>query len=172
LFVGCLVSYLHYFCLLAYSGVQHILCCILFCFSSSCFLWTQCWQLLLIAPSVSRTFIYVYTNLSAFCIPNYRGYVPFVIITIPPSIIITCQRILDKGNTTCTISGAGTTFRSEAHEITPIFVGSCCSIFMFLCSVCRPFFALVPFSGGQYIVCPTSTYGYWLFNLYLRTSNK
>jgi hypothetical protein len=49
-----------------------------------------------------------------------------------------------------------------------ICVGSCCSIFRFLCSVCRPFFALVPFSGGQYIVCPTSTYGYWLFNLYLR----
>ena len=28
--------YLRYLCLFAYSGVQHILCCILFCFSSSC----------------------------------------------------------------------------------------------------------------------------------------
>jgi hypothetical protein len=27
LFVGGLMSYLHYFCLFAYNGVQHILCC-------------------------------------------------------------------------------------------------------------------------------------------------
>jgi hypothetical protein len=32
------MSYLRYLCLLAQSGVQHILCCVfvLFCFSSSC----------------------------------------------------------------------------------------------------------------------------------------
>ena len=38
LFVGGLMSYLCYFCLFAYSGVQHIVCCVfvLFCFSSSC----------------------------------------------------------------------------------------------------------------------------------------
>jgi hypothetical protein len=44
LFVGCLVSYLRYFCLFTYSGVQHILCCVLFFFFfffSSCFL-CQC----------------------------------------------------------------------------------------------------------------------------------
>ena len=42
LFVGGLISYLSYLCLLAYSGGQHILCCVFF--SSSCvhyvaFLW-------------------------------------------------------------------------------------------------------------------------------------
>jgi hypothetical protein len=32
-----LAAYLHYLCLMTYSGVQHILCCIfLFCVSSSC----------------------------------------------------------------------------------------------------------------------------------------
>ena len=47
LFVGELVSYLRYLCLFAYSGVQHILCCVFLrlvytmlpvslCFSSSC----------------------------------------------------------------------------------------------------------------------------------------
>ena len=36
LFVGGLMSYLCYLCLLAYSGVQHILCCVVFfCLSSS-----------------------------------------------------------------------------------------------------------------------------------------
>ena len=30
------MSYLRYLCLLAHSGVQHILCYVLFCFSSSC----------------------------------------------------------------------------------------------------------------------------------------
>jgi hypothetical protein len=30
------MSYLRYSCLFAYSGVQHILCCILLCLSSSC----------------------------------------------------------------------------------------------------------------------------------------
>jgi len=28
LFVGALMSYLRYLCLLAYSGIQHILCCV------------------------------------------------------------------------------------------------------------------------------------------------
>ena len=35
LFVGGLVSYLRYLCLLVHSGVQHILCCFLLWFSSS-----------------------------------------------------------------------------------------------------------------------------------------
>jgi hypothetical protein len=36
LFVGGLMSYLRYLCLIAYSGVQHILCCISVLFFSSC----------------------------------------------------------------------------------------------------------------------------------------
>jgi hypothetical protein len=36
LFVGELMSYLHYLCLFAHSGIQHILWCVLFRFSSSC----------------------------------------------------------------------------------------------------------------------------------------
>ena len=38
LFVGVFVSYLRYLCLSTYSGVQHILCCVvfLFCVSSYC----------------------------------------------------------------------------------------------------------------------------------------
>ena len=151
LFVGCLVPYLHYFCLLAYSGVQHILCCILFCFSSSCFLWTQCWQFLLIAPSVSRTFIYVYTNLSALCIPNYRGYVPFVIITIPSllhSWLIT--RFVTWTNTTGATSGAGTLHPSKAQEINPGLVFGR-SLFVLLSFLFRPLHCL--FSLGHYIVC-------------------
>ena len=39
LFVGGIMSYLHYLCLLAYSGVQHILCCMflrLVCPMSGC----------------------------------------------------------------------------------------------------------------------------------------
>ena len=39
LFVGGLMSYLHYLCLLVYSGVQHVLCCVfLLPLSSSCVL--------------------------------------------------------------------------------------------------------------------------------------
>jgi len=30
------MSYLRYLCLFVYIGVEHILCCVLFCFSSSC----------------------------------------------------------------------------------------------------------------------------------------
>ena len=30
------MPYLHYLCLFAHSGVQHILCCVFVCFSSSC----------------------------------------------------------------------------------------------------------------------------------------
>ena len=30
------MSYLGYLCLLSYGGVQHILCCVFICFSSSC----------------------------------------------------------------------------------------------------------------------------------------
>ena len=30
------MSYLVYLCLLSYGGVQHILCCVFICFSSSC----------------------------------------------------------------------------------------------------------------------------------------
>ena len=42
LFVGWFMFYLRYFCLLEYSGVQHILYCFfLFCLSSSCVLCTQ-----------------------------------------------------------------------------------------------------------------------------------
>jgi hypothetical protein len=41
-----LVSYLHYLCLFAYSGVQHILRCGFFSLSSSCVLCTQCCQFL------------------------------------------------------------------------------------------------------------------------------
>ena len=36
LFVDERVSYLRYVCLFVYSGVQHILCCVLLCFSSPC----------------------------------------------------------------------------------------------------------------------------------------
>jgi hypothetical protein len=38
LFVGGLMSYVCYFCLFAYSGIQHIVCCVfvLFCYFSSC----------------------------------------------------------------------------------------------------------------------------------------
>jgi hypothetical protein len=36
LFVERLMSYLSYLCLLAYGGVQNILCLFLFCLSSSC----------------------------------------------------------------------------------------------------------------------------------------
>ena len=35
-FVGGRVSCLRYLCLFAHSGVHHILCCVVFCFSSSC----------------------------------------------------------------------------------------------------------------------------------------
>jgi hypothetical protein len=50
LFVGGLPSYLCYFWLLAYSDVQHILCCVfVLCFSALCNL---CYQFLSIAPSV------------------------------------------------------------------------------------------------------------------------
>ena len=45
LFVGGLMSYLRYFCLFVYSGVQRI-CCFLFCLSSSYVLCTQCFQFL------------------------------------------------------------------------------------------------------------------------------
>ena len=31
LFVGGLMSYLRYFCLFAYSGIHHILCCVVYC---------------------------------------------------------------------------------------------------------------------------------------------
>jgi hypothetical protein len=53
LFVGGFMSFLRYLCLFAYSGVQHILCCVLFFFyvSSSCVLCTQCNQLLWIVHS-------------------------------------------------------------------------------------------------------------------------
>ena len=36
LFIGVLMSSWRYLCLFAYCGVQHILCCVVFCFSSSC----------------------------------------------------------------------------------------------------------------------------------------
>ena len=35
-FVGGRMSYLRYLCLCVNSGVQYIMCCVLFCFSSSC----------------------------------------------------------------------------------------------------------------------------------------
>ena len=31
LFVGGLMAYLRYLCLFAYSGIQHILCCVVYC---------------------------------------------------------------------------------------------------------------------------------------------
>ena len=40
------MSYLRYLRLLAYSGVQHILCCFLLGLSSSCFLCAPCCQFL------------------------------------------------------------------------------------------------------------------------------
>ena len=40
LFVGGLISYLSYLCLFAYSGVQHILCCI-FCFVFLRLVWSM-----------------------------------------------------------------------------------------------------------------------------------
>ena len=61
LFVGGLMSYLCYLCLLAHSGVQHILCCVfLFCLSSSVY---PCVAVslkcpFLIAPWYSLSFIY------------------------------------------------------------------------------------------------------------------
>ena len=39
LFVGWLMSYLRYLCLFFYSGVQHLLCCVLVCLSSLCLLY-------------------------------------------------------------------------------------------------------------------------------------
>jgi hypothetical protein len=36
LFVGGCMSYLHYLCLFAYSGVQLLLCCVFVLFSLSC----------------------------------------------------------------------------------------------------------------------------------------
>ena len=46
LFVRGLVSYLGCLCLFACSGVQYIFSCVVFCFSSSCVLCTQCCQFL------------------------------------------------------------------------------------------------------------------------------
>jgi hypothetical protein len=44
LFVGGIMSYLRYLCLFTHSGVQHILCCFLFCFV--CLRLVLCWQFL------------------------------------------------------------------------------------------------------------------------------
>ena len=55
LFAEGLMSYLRYVCLFAHSGVQHILCLFLFCFSSSCVPYVASFSYLcffLIAPSV------------------------------------------------------------------------------------------------------------------------
>ena len=62
LFVGSLMSYLRYLCLFSYSGIQHILCCLL-CSCSFCVLCAQCCQFLWIVHSwlllrFSLTFIY------------------------------------------------------------------------------------------------------------------
>jgi hypothetical protein len=62
LFVGGLMSYLPYLCLFAYSGIQHIWCCLL-CSCSSCVLCAQCSQFLWIVYSwlsllFSLTFIF------------------------------------------------------------------------------------------------------------------
>jgi hypothetical protein len=58
------MSYLHYYCLFAYSGVQRILCWILVCLCSCCVLCTLCCQFLWIVHLVlplrySLTFIHL-----------------------------------------------------------------------------------------------------------------
>ena len=62
LFVRVFTSYLRYLCKLAYSGVQHILCCVFVCISSSCcqFFWNV---YLLLHLRYSLLFI----------MPNYRS---------------------------------------------------------------------------------------------------
>jgi len=66
LFVGVLMSYLSYLCLFAYSGVQHILCCVfvLFVFAL-CFVY-PIWPVsldfpFLISPSVTSN-VFLYNN--------------------------------------------------------------------------------------------------------------
>ena len=56
LFVGAFMSYLHYLCLVEYSGVQHILC-FLFCVSS--YLCTLCCQFLFYCPSLISSDVYL-----------------------------------------------------------------------------------------------------------------
>ena len=52
------MSYLRYLCLFAHSGVQHILCCVFVCFSSSCVPYIASFSGLcsFVAPSVLSNF--------------------------------------------------------------------------------------------------------------------
>jgi len=51
------MSYLRYLCLLAHSGVQHILCCVFGCFSSFCVPYVASFSGFLIASWYSLTFL-------------------------------------------------------------------------------------------------------------------
>ena len=80
---------------------------------------------------------------------------------------MTYHLVCTKSNTKGTTSGAGTAYPSESSEFTPAFLwGSCCSIFIFLCSI---FYRLlfVQFILTIVLSVLPSNYNFWLPILYL-----
>ena len=69
---------------------------------------------------------------------------------------MTCHRVYNQINTTGATSGAGTVHPSGAPEFTLGFqLGSCYSIFGFMCMFCTLLFVHLYFSFGHCVVCPS-----------------
>ena len=83
------------------------------------------------------------------------------------SSFVTYHLIFDYSNTTGTTSGAGTAFPSRS-EFTSFYVGLCCSIFSFLCSVLPTIvWSFCQFSFGLCIVCRFLMFNFSLLLQYL-----
>jgi hypothetical protein len=83
---------------------------------------------------------------------------------------MTYYQICNISNMKGATSGAGTVYPFRTPELPRVFrVGSCCSVFSFLCRVL--YIIVCPFSFCHCIVC-LSMYGFWLsFSFNLRLLN-
>jgi hypothetical protein len=83
---------------------------------------------------------------------------------------MTYHRVCNYINTTGATSEAGTTYHSIVHEFTPGFIGVRVtrSLVLYVCFVDRCL-SLCSFSFSHCVVCPCSTYGFWLLLWYLQT---
>ena len=112
-----------------------------------------------------QLYIYVLKKIYIYCTCIYETF----LISTFPFIFYQRKKYSICITIFCVISGAGTSYPSEALEFIPGFYwGSFYSIFSFMCMFCRSLFVLSYFSFGHCVVCPSSIYGFWLPLWYLQ----
>jgi len=90
------------------------------------------------------------------------------------SSFMTYHRVCNKSNKTGATRGAGSAYPFDAPEFTPVL--SIAQSLVFCVALCRSLFVLLPLFFVHFMVCPSSSYGFYdypfgVFKLFLHLSS-